>query len=151
MDQLERLVASDAIRAVQARYARYADTKDWEGFASLFLPSATFTTFDLDGRAARTLTGPEEIVAQIVATVGSGILAHRLFSYEIDFASSSSARGIWTMEDWVDLSLDHEAGRPVPFRSMRGAGHYHVDYEEIGNRWLIAGLKLTRTRLDFDP
>ena len=52
------------------------------------------------------------------------------------------------MEDWIDRSSDSDDGA-APFRTMRGYGHYHVEYRKIGLEWRIADLKLTRTRLDF--
>jgi len=40
MTDLERLIAIEDIRALQSRYVRYADLKDWQALAGLFLPMA---------------------------------------------------------------------------------------------------------------
>ena len=41
-DDLARLLDYEAIRNVKARYCRFLDTKDWDGFLSLFTPDAVF-------------------------------------------------------------------------------------------------------------
>jgi hypothetical protein len=52
------------------------------------------------------------------------------------------------MEDWIDRTQDATVA-PGAFRTMHGAGHYHVDYAWIDGSWLIAKLKLSRVKLEF--
>jgi hypothetical protein len=40
MDALARLLTIEDIKAVKARYCRLLDTKDWVGFAALFIDDA---------------------------------------------------------------------------------------------------------------
>jgi hypothetical protein len=49
MTDLERLIAIEDLRYLKARYARYADSKDWDALAGLFTPEATFTPHGVDG------------------------------------------------------------------------------------------------------
>lgn len=146
MDGIERLIVIEDIRALQSRYVRLADSGDWQGLSELFLPDAPFTAYGVAGDVQTDLNGREAIAAGVAAGVGSGIVIHHLFSYEIDVQSPVRAHGVWAMEDWIDRS--HETGT-IPFRTMRGYGHYHVDYAKTGEGWRIAGLKLQRTRLDY--
>ncbi|WP_010188212.1 nuclear transport factor 2 family protein [Sphingomonas sp. PAMC 26605] len=42
-EDLQRPVAIEDIRNLQARYVRLADGRDWQGLSHLFLPNAAFT------------------------------------------------------------------------------------------------------------
>ena len=72
MNDLERLVAIEGLRSLQARYVRYADAGDWRALAGLFLPDAQFTPYGMDGRPQMVMTGPAEIEQRVSGTVGSG-------------------------------------------------------------------------------
>jgi hypothetical protein len=147
MDTLERLIAIEEIRSLQARYVRLADAKDWPGLGALFLPDGTFTHHDVAGTALQTMVGATDIVDQIGKSVGGGSVLHHLFSYEIELSAPDRAHGIWAMEDWIDWTADRAAGGE--FVTMHGAGHYHVDYVKRGQSWFIAALNLHRVKLDF--
>ena len=146
MTELEGLLVKEQIRTLQARYVRLADSKDWHALSGLFDESATFTAYDVAGKVVAVMTGRREISSGIDAGVGSATVLHRLFSYEIEVQSDSKAHGIWSMEDWID----HQSGtEPPAFRTMRGYGHYHVDYRRMDGVWRIACLDLRRTRVDY--
>jgi hypothetical protein len=179
MNDLERLVAIEGLRSLQARYVRYADAGDWRALAGLFLPDAQFTPYGMDGRPQMVMTGPAEIEQRVSGTVGSGTARHHLFSYEIDVDSLVQARGLWAMEDWIDrgdfipAAGESEQARGLqaaedwaradapadaadnleepgrPFRTMHGYGYYQVVYRKVDGLWFIADLKLFRTQLDF--
>lgn len=117
MDGIERLIVIEDIRALQSRYVRLADSRDWKGLSGLFLPSASFTAYGVAGDIQNDLTGPSQIAEGVAAGVGSGVVIHHLFSYEIDVQSPVRANGVWAMEDWIDRS--HETGM-IPFKTMRG-------------------------------
>ena len=51
MDAAEQLLAIEEIKQLKARYFRSMDTKDWEGFASVFAPNAVL---DVTGEPAPT-------------------------------------------------------------------------------------------------
>lgn len=150
MTDLERLIAIEDIRRLQARYARLADAKDWRALAALFLPDGSFVSHDLAGQPQGSMRGRADLVRQIGAAVGAGTAIHHLLSYEIEVHSPTRAHAIWAMEDWVDRSAEAAtAEAPLPFRTMHGCGHYHTDYEKVDGAWFIASQKLYRVKLEF--
>jgi hypothetical protein len=150
MTDLERLIAIEDIRNLQSRYVRYADLKDWRALVGLFLPGASFTPYDVEGKPQIVMTGREQIAERVSTSVGAGTALHHLFSYEIDIDSPTRARGVWAMEDWLDrTNNDSSTGAAGSFKTMHGCGHYHVAYEKIDGAWFIADLKLHRVKLDF--
>lgn len=179
MNDLERLVAIESLRQLQARYVRYADSGEWQALAGLFLPEAQFIPHGLNGEPQVVMTGRSEIERRVSAAVGSGMSLHHLFSYEIDIDSPTRARGLWAMEDRIDRRSAVPAARTTakvrglwaaedrdepdrpaavadglknaapPFRTMHGLGHYHVAYEKVDEAWFIAELKIFRKQLDL--
>lgn len=150
MTDLENLVAIEAIRNLQSRYVRVADSKDWIALGNLFLPEGCFIPYGLDGKPQVTMLGREQISSMLADAVGAGIAIHHLFSYEIEIRSPTRAHGIWAMEDWIDRTRDYSATATVPqFRTLHGLGHYHVDYQKVDGTWFIANQKLYRTRLEL--
>jgi hypothetical protein len=152
LTELERLVAVDAIRDLQARYVRAADEKRWSDLAALFTADARFIAQDLDGETLAEMRGRDEIEKIIGGSVGSAVTVHHLFSYEIAIESEASARGVFSMEDIVTRADDEPLppeveGGPKPFRGLHGYGHYHVRYELVDGAWLIA--ESVQTRLKY--
>jgi hypothetical protein len=154
LTDLERLIATDAIRELQARYVRAADEKRWSDLAALFTSDATFVSQDVDGTPVVEMSGRKEIEEIIGGSVGSARPIHHLFSYEIEIESPTAARGVFSMEDIVTRPDDEPLppaveGGPKPFRSLHGYGHYHVRYQATDGKWLIAEIVQTRLQLDF--
>ena len=122
----------EAIRQLKARYCRYLDTRDVEGWRGIFVPDLTVL---LDGAVstggADPQTGPP---IEGVATV------HHCHTPEITLTSPTTATGIWAMED---LLFFPDGNR------LHGAGHYRETYEKQDGRWRIKTLHLTRTLLRF--
>lgn len=150
MTDLERLIAIEDIRALQSRYVRYADEKNLDAIAGCFLPNASFTPFDVEGKPQVVMAGREAIKTTIATTIGKGQAIHHLLSYEIEIKSPTHAHGVWAMEDWIDRSNDDApTGAVAPFKTMHGCGRYHADYEKVDGVWFIAELKLYRVKLEF--
>jgi hypothetical protein len=147
MTDLERLLAIEDIRNLQSRYVRYADLKDWQALVGLFLPDASFTPYDVEGKPQVVMIGRDEIAERVSNSVGKGTALHHLFSSEIEIESPTRAHGVWAMEDWIDRSNDN--GPRAPFKTMHGCGHYDTDYAKVDGRWLIAGQKLHRVKREF--
>lgn len=148
-DPLITLLAIEEIKKLKARYFRFMDTGDWDGFASLFTEDAHF---DVRGALEEnpdfaTLGGPLQGRAAIVDYVRSGISvvtsAHYGHMPEIEIVSDDSATGIWALDD----ILRPPAGGP--FTLFRGHGHYHERYSRIDGRWLIADLRITRLMVEL--
>ena len=154
MNALDRLLAIEEIRLLKARYCRCCDSKDWDGFESLFAPDAIYDLRGADRVAGDNAAGSHfgESAYQVgaanigarVRTVGPHFRSvHHCHTAEIDILSDIEATGIWAFEDrlvWPDGG---------PYRSLHGFGHYRETYEKIGGAWKIKALKVTRLRVDL--
>ncbi|MET0360582.1 MAG: nuclear transport factor 2 family protein [Sphingobium sp.] len=135
----------EAIRTLKARYFRLMDTKDWVGWRALFtddlvaIVDTAVSTRGADGRPAAAHRDADSFVAFVKAAIDACITVHHGHMPEIELTSATQARGIWAMEDIVQMP-----GQPA----FRGFGHYHETYRKDGDGWRIATLHLTRTRLE---
>jgi hypothetical protein len=148
VDAVGRLEAIEAIKVLKARYFRYMDTKDWDGFADQFAPDAVMDVSGEMGDAADpesgVIRGNREIAGFVRETVGDVVTVHHGHMPEITVTSPTTATGIWAMED----VLRWPEGFPI--RSMHGYGHYYETYEKLDGRWRITTLRLTRLRSDIE-
>jgi SnoaL-like domain len=63
---------------------------------------------------------------------------------EIQIVSSTTATGIWALQDWIDFTKTKPRER-----SFKGYGHYFVDYVKDGDgTWRIKKVRLTRLKID---
>jgi hypothetical protein len=146
MDAIERLVAIEEIKQLKARYFRCLDTKDWDGFASVFADDAVMDmsaemrdgTTEGDGIT----TGARQIADFVRGAVDSVNTVHHGHMPEIEVTSDTTATGVWAMEDklwWPE---------GAPLTAMHGYGHYRERYVRTSDGWRIAFLTLTRLRVD---
>jgi SnoaL-like domain len=143
MDALQKLIVIEEIKCLKARYFRYVDTKDWEGFKSLFAADAVFDiSQDVPGCV---LSGPEQIAQAARIPLTGCVSVHHGHTPEIEITSPTSATGIWAMEDKLRWSADSA----LPNQTLHGYGHYIESYERIAGQWFIKTLKLTRLRVDI--
>jgi hypothetical protein len=136
----------EQLRALKARYCRYADTKRWDDLAALFTADGVMRFHDPGGALINTVAAPA-IAATIGGRVGAGQPVHHVFSHELEITSPGTARGIWAMEDLI--FHDPESDPEAPFRTLHGFGHYHETYRKTAEEWRIATLDLTRLRVDI--
>jgi len=130
------LVEIERIKQLKARYFRCMDEKRWEDWGQVFCEDATLDTREdaRDGFAS----GRDAIVAFVSAAVGDAVTVHHGHMPEIEITGSHSARGIWSMEDYLDFGSD-------PAFTIHGRGHYRETYEKgEDDEWRIKSLKLTR-------
>jgi len=143
MDDLHRLIAIEEVKRLKARYFRCVDTKDWEGFKSLFSPDAVFDiSQDVPGAV---LIGPEKIAQAASVPLTGCVSVHHGHCPEIEITSPTTATGIWAMQDILRWAADSA----TPNRWLHGYGHYVENYERIDGRWHIKTMKLTRLRVDI--
>lgn len=154
MDQLERLVAIEAIKNVKARYWYCMDTKDWAGLRDVFTDDVVF---DMRGERAfargesqeglpparaagdsMVMVGADTIASFLRTAVESWTTVHHGHAPIIEVTESDRGTGIWPLFDYID------DGR----RAMKGYGHYHEEYRKVDGRWLISSVFLTRIRTD---
>ena len=154
MADIEMLKAVEEIRQVEARYARYADEKRWADLAGLFTVDGTFTSLDAGGEPLAVMSGRQQIADSLAAATAGATPIHMLFTSEIEILSPATAHGTWAMADLIFRDDDPPArssaiGDVPPFKTMRGWGHYHVDYVKVDGAWRFSKRVQTRTRLEF--
>lgn len=128
-----------AIEQLKARYFRTMDTKDWAGMRELFTDGVVMDTTESGGNV---ISGADEFMEFLQETLAGVVTVHHGHTPEIELTSSTTATGIWAMEDmlrWPDGS------------ELHGYGHYHETYEKADSEWRIATSTLTRLRMDFTP
>ena len=154
MTDIEMLKAVEEIRQVEARYARYADEKRWADLAGLFTADGTFTSLDAGGKPLAVMSGRQQITDSLAAATAGTTPVHMLLTSEIEILSPEAAHGIWAMADLVFRNDDPPVhagvtGNVPAFKTMRGWGHYHVDYVKLDGAWYFSKRVQTRTRLEF--
>ncbi len=155
VDPVERATALEALRVLKARYFRLLDTQRWDELAELFTDPALI---DVSGERSdpgdggATSTSPAEFVEGVARALRGARSVHHGHMPELLLTSSSTATGIWSMEDriwWPEGS---------PVRRLHGWGHYHERYRRdpdpgIGvDGWRIESMRLERLvrRIDDD-
>jgi hypothetical protein len=124
---------------IAARYCRHLDTKDWGVRRSLFTDDFVSDTSEAGGYL---ILGADDFVAFTRKALGrpSQRTAHQVHAPEIELTSSTTARGVWALQDVVRFG---------PGVTLVGYGHYHETYENIAGEWFIKSSKLTRLREDI--
>jgi len=139
MDGLERLLAIEEIKRVEAARGRLLDTQDWAGYREIHAP-------EIVSHASPTepLNGVDAMIDWLRAELKDAVTVHHVHSPEIDFDGPDRAHAIWAMEAMTVFR------RPDGESRRHGYGYYHVDYERRGGAWKIAGRRQVRTRVDTD-
>jgi uncharacterized protein (TIGR02246 family) len=142
VDTVERLEAIEEIKQLKARYFRCMDTKDWDGFTTVFAPDARMDVSGEVSDGSGVTTGSREIAAFVRRSIDEVTTVHHGHTPEIDVTSPTTAAGVWAMED----HLWWPEGAPIT--TMHGYGHYYETYEKQEGRWRITSTTLTRLRTD---
>ena len=145
MDTLDELQATEQIKKLKGRYFRCMDTKDWDGFQSVFAADATMDTTQ-EAPDIEIVRGNGNIREFVEGAVGPVVTVHHGHMPEIEITSPTTARGVWAMQDFLQMP----EGSPLGMKSMTGWGHYTETYELIDGDWLIKTLVLTRLRRDVE-
>ncbi len=145
MEPLEELRAVEQIKKLKGRYFRCMDTKDWDGFQAVFAPDATMDTTQ-EAPGSEVVRGRENIRRFVEGAVGPVVTVHHGHMPEIEVTSPSTARGVWAMQDLLQMP----EGSKLGMKSMTGYGHYTETYELVDGEWLIKTLVLTRLRRDVE-
>ncbi len=145
MDTLDELRAIERIKQLKARYFRCMDTKDWDGFQAVFAADATLDTTE-EAPEVEVVHGAPNIRQFVEGMVGPVVTVHHGHMPEIEITSPTTARGIWAMQDFLQIP----EGSPLGMKSMTGWGHYTETYELVDGTWLIKTLVLTRLRRDVE-
>jgi 3-hydroxyisobutyrate dehydrogenase-like beta-hydroxyacid dehydrogenase len=133
----------EQIKQLKARYFRYLDTKDWDGFRDLFtddcehyLPQDSETRFQTN----------DEYFGSLIQWLAKSVTTHHGHTPEITLLSETEAEGVWAMHDYVQA--DGARGR----LSIKGYGHYIETYRKCPDgRWRISSKRNDRLRVDQAP
>jgi hypothetical protein len=150
MDALDRIVATEEIKAVTARYARTMDTKEWEGYRSVLTDDMVLdisATVDPSYSGPVKFEGADEVVELTRSFLADARSVHQLHAPEIEVTSDTTAQGVWALEDY----LFYPTGDDGAARDFHGWGHYHVQYARSGGRWRLQRLTITRLTDDIVP
>jgi uncharacterized protein (TIGR02246 family) len=127
----------EAIRQLKARYFRTMDTKDWEGMRRVFTDDVIVDTSAAGGSVT---SSADEFMAFLREMLNGAVTVHQGHMPEIDVTSSTTATGIWALNDIV---IWPNGGR------LNGYGHYYETYEKDRGEWRIKSSKLTRLHTDL--
>lgn len=132
----------DAIKQVKARYFRCMDTKRWDDLRRQFTDDARFEGTN------KPVSGPDEFVAWNSVRFAAATTVHQGHMPEILLTSDRTAKGIWSMFDWVEFATPITSGRGQGYRGFVGYGHYEEEYRKEAGTWKISLLRLTRLRVN---
>lgn len=132
---LEQLTEIEAIKVLKARYFRALDTKQWQAWGDCFTEGIQARFDGADG--SFDFSSREELVTTNSSLLASVVTVHQGHTPEIELTSPTTARGIWSMYDRVEL----------PGAAFEGWGHYHEDYVKSAGGWKISRIHLTRLKI----
>lgn len=136
-----------AITNQKARYARYADTKQWDKMAdAVLLKDVNLRYCDADGRplmvGGRALVfDSAETFAQLYKRMFAGVDSQHNISPG-DFEPGEredEVRAVFGIEDQVTSKMLGS------WAELRGGGYYHETWKLVDGQWYIKDLELRRT------
>jgi len=141
MNEIERLVALEAIRDLKARRDQAVDRKDWATYAALhtddFVGAAIPNAQGAGGKAA---------AAALAVQMANVTTVHHSHSPVIKFQDRDHATGVWAMEDNLFWYRDGEK------QWLRGFGFYHETYRRgADGQWRFSFRRLERTHAETSP
>ena len=87
MEGLEKLLAIEEIKTLEAKRGRLLDTQDWDAFAALHIPDISSQS-----AGAEPLTGIAAMVDWLRTELEGAVTIHHVHSPEIEFSSPHRAR-----------------------------------------------------------
>lgn len=131
----------ELIKQLKARYFRALDSKLWPLMAECLTEDCVAK---YDG-GKYSFNGREQIVSFFSQYMGNPqlIFMHQGHHPEITIESTTSATGIWYLQDTV-INLDNQT-------TLRGAGFYHDRYSKINGQWQIQETGYERTFEETQP
>ncbi|MCV7179468.1 nuclear transport factor 2 family protein [Mycolicibacterium sphagni] len=138
-DILRELLDREQLKELRARYFRFLDLRDQEGFATVFTEDAVLEVPEVD----LVFRGREEIAAKVLASVSGAVSAHHGHTPELIFTGPDTATGIWAMQDIVEWPRAASGERI----GITGVGHYRDEYVREDGEWRIAKVRLVRIRV----
>jgi hypothetical protein len=127
----------EAIKQVQGRFLRAADTRDGD-----LVRTTVIDDFYCDtGSGGRGETrGIDNFVARITST--PAIAVHHALMPEIELTSPDSATGIWAV---------HMFAKTADGTVVNGFGYYNNTYQKQDGAWLLSTLRLSWLHRESRP
>ena len=123
----------EAIERLKYKYLRCVDTKRWDELRECFVPDAT--TGYRNGQYS--YSGVDRILKFLSRSLGELLTMHHVHHPEIEITSPTTAKGTWSLEDFV---IDRKAKT-----RLHGAAFYHDDYVKVDGEWKIKHTGYERT------
>ena len=139
IEGVERLLAVEEIKSLQARRVYAVDSQDWDAYRSCH--TEDFISYTM----ADPIRGIDRVVEGLRKHLEGVRSIHQVTSPIITFTSAVEAEGVWVLRDrlWWD-----QDGSP---HWLYGWGHYNDTYEKRGGRWLFTSRKIIRSRVETSP
>jgi len=132
-ERITRLEDIEAIRALQSRYQRCLDTRDFDGLSECFADDAVSSY----GNGSMSYRGRKDIMSFLRDAMTLKMpSAHLIHGGEIDVKSPTEASAKWYLEDF----LLHQKYK----MKLHGAAIYDVVYSKIDGQWLIRSIGYDR-------
>ncbi|KAL2848781.1 hypothetical protein BJX68DRAFT_276277 [Aspergillus pseudodeflectus] len=135
---------AESLRLKKSQYCRFADTHDWDGFASLTLPTLAATFTNPDGEVATEIgvryefSSRDEFVAFFRTAFETQQTIHIVGPGELTRVSEDEIRAVWGV-------VYHAASPGVTgWWKGTGGGHYHETWRRVEGEWLMESLKMFR-------
>ncbi|KAF5641535.1 hypothetical protein F52700_3324 [Fusarium sp. NRRL 52700] len=132
------------IHEKKAAYCRLADTNQWDKFADLILPNATFEFQNRDGSIVveddvRYTWSSRDEWASFFEDKNKDIKTiHIIGPAEMEQTAPDTVKAIWS----VIFHLG--SGEALTGLHGTGGGHYYEVWKKVGGIWLMESLKLVR-------
>jgi hypothetical protein len=140
---VQQLIDLEALRRLKARYFRFLDDQDWDGFRELFTDDAHFELMGADP-----IDGADAFVAFTAQALRGARTVHHGHTPELTVDGPTEAHGMWVLADYVEWPSD--AVPPVR-RGIKGYGRYEETYRKHDGAWKIASWRLQYQRMDPLP
>ncbi|KIA75372.1 hypothetical protein HK57_00155 [Aspergillus ustus] len=135
---------AETLRFKKSQYCRFADTHDWDSFASLMLPSLSASFTGPDGEIATEngvryyFATRDEFVAFFRAAFETQQTIHVVGPGELRRVSEDEVSAIWSV-------VYHAASHGVTGGwKGSGGGQYHETWKKVDGEWRMASLKMVR-------
>lgn len=145
MNDIERLVAIEAIKQVKALYFYGLDHRDWDLWRrEVWAPEGRLEVPEF---RPEPFAGYDAVIAYVSEATGDQVSVHHGHMPIITFTSDTTADVIWAMEDRLYRT------REFPLHDgstwLHGFGHYHETYVKLERGWRIQSSRLTRLRVEM--
>ena len=144
MDPIETLLAQEEIRTLRARYFRYVDTKQWDAWGRLFVDNCTFVDLAGDFRCR----GREDLLTAVAEALEGVVSVHHGHTPEITILDLVSAKGIWSMADYLVYPPNKNFQSQESSTRVHGYGHYVDSYVKVDGVWLFEQVTVSRIYLE---